>query len=237
MQIRWFRSKRFWLFLLGGILFVGLGSLLPVQNWFLAGRSWLIELGPWAIPAFILVYLVATVLGLPNVLLMLIAGTSFGLLRGVISVSIADTLGAIACFFIGRTIARKRIKRWMSKHPSFAQLDQAVSQKGWKVLLFTRLSPMVPSNILNYGFSCTKVNFWQYCFFSWLGMLPVITLYVYLGSFGSFLFAGELSAGKLGIQAVGLFISLAAAWYTTRFARQALTPKCPAEQPVDRVYR
>lgn len=181
-------------------------------------------------PAFVMIYLAATVIGLPNILLILIAGTLFGLTKGIIVVSIADTLGAIACFFIGRTIARKRIKRWMKKNPQFAQLDQAVNQKGWKILLLTRLSPLVPSNILNYGFSCTKVNFWQYCFFSWLGMLPIIGLYVYLGVFGTSLVGGELTFGKLALQGVGLGITILAALYTTRLAKKSLTLDCSTEQ-------
>lgn len=226
MNLRWLRKKRFWLFVLIAGLLALLSSVLPVQTWLEAVKDWLISLGVWAAPAFVLIYLLFTILGLPNIILILIAGTLFGLLKGVISVSIADTLGAIACFFIGRTIARKRIKRWISKHPKFANLDQAVNQKGWKILLLTRLSPLMPSSVLNYGFSCTKVNFWQYCFFSWLGMLPVIILYVYMGAFGSFLIQGELTPGKLALQSGGLIFTVATAFYTTRFTQKALTPPC-----------
>lgn len=207
-----------------------LGSQLPLSDWFTRLKGWLETLGPWAMPAFIGMYLLATILGLPNLVFMLVAGTLFGAVNGVISVSIADTLGAIACFLVGRTIARKRIKRWISKHPTFAQLDHAVGKKGWKILLLTRLSPLVPSNVLNYGFSCTKVNFWQYCFFSWLGMLPVILLYVYLGSFGLSLFTGNLTPQKLALQAVGLAVTIVMAIYTTRFAKKALTPTCSASE-------
>lgn len=162
---------------------------------------------------------------------MLLAGALFGLLKGAVTVSIADTFGAIVCFGIGRTIARQRIKRWIEKNPTFAQLDQAVSQKGWKVLLLTRLSPLVPSNVLNYGFSCTRVNFWQYVFFSWLGMLPIIILYVYLGSFGTFLLTGGLTPQKVAIQGIGLLVTIVAAVYTTRFARKSLQPSCPDSEP------
>ncbi len=174
-------------------------------------------------PAFVLIYLLATILGLPNIVLILIAGTLFDLVRGVILVSIADTLGAITCFLIGRTLARQPLKRWMRKHQNLAQLDHAIGHKGWKILLLTRLSPLVPSNVLNYGFSCTKVNFWQYCFFSWLGMLPVIILYVYLAQFGTFVFSDKLTLSKLAIQTVGLLITIGTALYTTRWARKALT--------------
>lgn len=228
--MHWFRHKRFWLLVLVGIVLVGASSTVPLEQWVIAVKNWLTPLGPLAIPVFILLYLVATVLGLPNILLILVAGTLFGLVNGIIAVSIGDTLGAIACFWVGRTIARQRIKKWLSKHPTLAQLDCAVGKKGWKILLLTRLSPLVPSNVLNYGFSCTKVNFWQYCFFSWLGMLPVITLYVYLGSFGVSLLRNGMTPEKIALQLGGLVLAIAAALYTTRLTRQALKPECPVEE-------
>lgn len=229
MNATWFRSRKFWLIVGCGVLITLLASKLPLKDWFTTVSDWLKALGPGATPAFVVMYLFATVLGFPNILLILVAGTLFGLGKGTITVSIADTLGAIACFLLGRTIARKRIKKWLSKHPSFAQLDQAVGQKGWKVLLLTRLSPLIPSNILNYGFSCTKVNFWQYCFFSWLGMLPVIGIYVYLGSFGVSLLQEGLTPRKVALQAAGVVLAIGAVFYTTRLARKALTPAHAAE--------
>lgn len=232
MKLNWLRSRKFWGFLLAGILIALIGSQLPVNEWLGAIKNWLYSLGSYAMPAFIVLYLVATILGLPNILLILLAGTIFGFVKGIISASIADTLGALACFLIGRTIARQRIKRWMSHHPSFAQLDSAVGKKGWKILLLTRLSPLVPSNILNYGFSCTRVNFWQYGFFSWLGMLPVITLYVYLGTFGVSLLQEGLTPRTLALQAGGAMLAIAAALYTTRLVRKSLTPDCESESSV-----
>lgn len=222
MKTNWLRSKKFWLFVLSGIAIALIGSKLPLLQWFNWLKDELAMLGSWAMPAYMLIYLLATILGLPNILLILVAGSLFGLVKGIISVSIADTLGAVACFIVGRTIARQRIKKWLAKHPSFAQLDRAVGKKGWKILLLTRLSPLVPSNVLNYGFSCTKVNFSQYCFFSWLGMLPVIALYVYLGSFGVRIIQDGLTPGKLAIQSLGLLLALGAAIYTSRLAQKTL---------------
>ena len=233
MSNNWWRKREFWLLLAGGIAIAVAGSNLPLADWFTSLQDWLATLGMWAMPAFIALYLLATILGLPNVLLMLVSGSLFGLVQGILLVSLADTLGAIACFLIGRTIARKPIKRWINRHPNFAQLDQAVGQKGWKILLLTRLSPLMPSNLLNYGFSCTRVNFWQYCLFSWIGMLPIIALYVYLGSFGVRLLQEGLTPGKIALQSFGAVLAIGAALYTTRLARKALTPVCdtPIPQP------
>jgi uncharacterized membrane protein YdjX (TVP38/TMEM64 family) len=183
-------------------------------------------------PGFIAVYVLATVVGLPNIILILVAGAVFGLFGGIAVASVADTLGAIACFWVGRTLARDRIQRWMDKNPHFAQLDRAVGEKGWKILLLTRLSPLVPSNLLNYGFSCTQVDFGQYFLFTWVGMLPVITLYVYLGSFGlSLVLDDELTPEKVALQGVGAVLAMIAAWYTTRVTRQALNPAGPTPEP------
>lgn len=229
MNVNFLRSKRFWLLVVFGALLAILGSQLPLADWFFAFKKWFFPLGPVAVPVFVFIYLVATVVGLPNILLILVAGALFGFVKGLIAASIADTLGAIACFLIGRTFARQRIKRWISKNPRFSQLDVALGQKGWKILLLTRLSPMVPSNVLNYGFSCTKVNFWQYVFFSWLGMLPVIALYVYIGSLGINFFTSEFSPGKIALQLLGLVLAISAAFYTTKTVQKALTPSCSAE--------
>ncbi|MGG6293980.1 TVP38/TMEM64 family protein [Leptolyngbya sp. AN02str] len=235
MNLTFWRSRKFWLLVLGGVILALVGSQLPLQDWFTGTRNWLIALGPGAVPAFVVMYLLATVFGLPNVLLIFVAGAVFGLWIGIAAVSLADTLGAMACFGVGRTLARDRIKRWLRKHPSFAQLDRAVGEKGWKILLLSRLSPLVPSNVLNYGFSCTKVNFWQYCFCSWLGMLPVITLYVYLGSFGSAMFQEGLTPEKIMLQGGGAVLAIAAAWYTANLTRRYLRPECPDEPPTQKM--
>ncbi|WOD41021.1 TVP38/TMEM64 family protein [Nodosilinea sp. E11] len=230
MKFRWLRSRRFWLLVVTGVVVALIGSRLPLADWFVIVNRELESLGVWAIPAFILAYFIATVLGLPNILLILVAGSLFGILKGTAVASVADILGAIGCFFLGRTFARDRISRWMKKHPKFARIDQAVEQKGWKVLVLTRLSPLVPSSVLNYGFSCTKVGFWQYAFFSWIGMIPVILLYTYLGSFGTYLLGSEITLEKVAIQGVGLVLALGAALYITRLVRKAMIPQCPVEE-------
>ena len=105
--------------------------------------------------------------------------------------SFADTLSVATCYLLGRTVARKKVSKWLNKRPHWGKFDRAVAEKGWKIVFLTRLSPIVPSNVLNYGFSLTKINFWLYLFVSWLAMLPVIALYVYLASVGINLLSGN----------------------------------------------
>jgi uncharacterized membrane protein YdjX (TVP38/TMEM64 family) len=232
MNHKFLANKKVWLLIgAAGVAIVLAGvSLLPLQDWLTHVRDWLKMLGFWAMPAFGAIYIVATVVGLPAAILFLVAGTLFGFLKGVILVSIADTLGASACFLIGRTVARKQIKKWIAKRPQFAELDKAVAKKGWKIVFLTRLSPIVPSNILNYGFSLTKVRFWHYIFFSWLGMLPIIGLYVYLGSAGANFASGGNSPGKIALQVLGLCATAGAVVYTTKLAKKTLSAEPASSQ-------
>jgi len=227
--MRWLRRKRFWLFV-AVVVGIALITVFFPKGWFVIFRNWVRTLGVWAIPMYIGVYVGVTLFALPNALLMLGAGTLFGFTKGLLYVSIADTLGALACFVVGKTIARERIKRWISRRPNWQDFDQAIARKGWKIVLLTRLSPILPSSVLNYGFSCTKVKFTDYLLFSWLGMLPVIAFYVYLGAFGSALFRQHQGPQWMILQGLGLAATIATAFYTTRLAKRALTQTEGAEK-------
>lgn len=199
------------------------GILLPTQEWAGVVGQWLISLGPWRLPTFVAVYVVASVLGLPNVVFLLAAGSVFGFLYGWLSASVADTAAAIACFLLGRFLIREQIKLRVERNSQFDQLAQAVTQKGWKIVLLSRLAPMIPSNVLNYGFSLTEVAFWPYLLCTWLGMLPVVGFYVYVGDMGSRWVGGNQDLRLLALQGAGLVIGLVVAVYLTRWAKHFLS--------------
>ncbi|MEM8780489.1 MAG: TVP38/TMEM64 family protein [Cyanobacteria bacterium P01_G01_bin.49] len=201
-----------------------LSFLLPTEELANVINQWLKSLGPWGLPAFVLIYVTASVFALPNVVFLLVAGTVFGLLKGVLSASIADTVAAIACFWLGRTLIRDRVKSWLEENSQFVQLDRAVTEKGWKILLLSRLAPIIPSNILNYGFSLTEVKFWEYLLCTWVGMLPIVSFYVYMGYFGMNLLGNNTKPSVLALQSVGLVIAIGVAIYTTHLAQKALSP-------------
>lgn len=199
------------------------------QEWLFQIYNWLISLGYLAYPAFIGIYLVATLIGLPAIFLFLAAGSLFGFAPGLILVSFADTLSVAICYILGRTVARKMVSQWIAQRPHWGRFDRAVAKQGWKIVFLTRLSPIVPSNVLNYGFSLTKINFWQYLFVSWLGMLPVISLYVYLASVGTNLLSGINDPKQIVASVIGLITSLMAIGYTTKLMHSTVFQK-PTKQ-------
>ena len=202
------------------------------QEWLFQTNNWLGSLGSLSYPAFIGIYVLATLVGLPAIFLFLAAGSLFGFVPGVILVSLADTLSVATCYGLGRTVARKTVSKWMDERPQWGRFDQAVAEKGWKIVFLTRLSPIVPSNVLNYGFSLTRINFWQYLFVSWLGMLPVISLYVYLASVGTDLLSGNNDPKQIVASVIGFVTALMAIAYTTKLMHSTMSDSSDSDNRV-----
>jgi len=140
--------------------------------------EWIDGLGFWGPGAYILIYVVAVVLAIPGSAVTLLAGALFGALWGTIYVSVASTLGASLAFLIARYFARDMAQQWLSQKESFAKLDIMTEEKGPFIVAITRLVPIFPFNLLNYGFGLTRVSFFHYVIFSWLFMLPGTLVYV-----------------------------------------------------------
>lgn len=216
------------------LVLLGLVLLFPVGDWLVTFLAW-IQANPgisWL--AFIVAYVAACVLLVPGSLLTLGAGFVFGLPVGVAIVSLASTLGASAAFLIGRYFVRAWVESRLVSMPRFAALDRAIGDRGALIVLLTRLSPVFPFNLLNYGLGVTRVKFLHYVGASWLGMLPATALYVYLGSVGqslAALFAGELETSPLTqvMFFAGLVATLLLTILITRFANRALNEELGAQ--------
>ena len=141
-------------------------------------RDWIDGLDPWGPIVFVFLYALATMAAIPGSALTVVAGALFGSVLGVLSVSMASTLGAALCFLISRYVARDAVAQWLAKSEKFARLDKMTEDHGAIVVALTRLVPIFPYNLLNYGFGLTRVRFWTYVFWSWLCMLPGTVLYV-----------------------------------------------------------
>jgi len=141
-------------------------------------QDWIKSLGFLGYLVFAAIYIVAVVTGIPGSAITIAAGVLFGSVVGVILVSIASTVGASLAFLIARYFARDAIARWLSKKEKFNRLDELTEKHGAIIVAITRLIPVFPFNILNYGFGLTRVRFFTYVFWSWLCMLPGTVLYV-----------------------------------------------------------
>lgn len=199
-----------------------------MREFLASALAWTTAAGPLGQAAFVGLYVLATVAFLPGSVLTLGAGAAFGLWKGFVLVSIGSTAGACAAFLVGRYLLRDWVARKLEKVPVFAAVAGAVGAEGWKVVLLTRLSPVLPFNLLNYAYGLTTVSFGEYALSSWIGMIPGTFLYVYLGAA-----AGEAARGgsrartpaEWALYAGGLAATAAAAWLVGRTAKRALAAK------------
>jgi uncharacterized membrane protein YdjX (TVP38/TMEM64 family) len=223
------------IFLIAIAVLIIAAKMFHLQQIFRDALAWISDLGPLAPVIFIILYVAACVLLLPGFILTLGAGVVFGLVKGSIAVSIGSTLGATAAFLTGRYLARNWVAGKIAGNEKFKAIDEAIAREGWKIVLLTRLSPVFPFNLLNYGFGLTKVGLTHYVLASWIGMIPGTLMYVYIGSL-----AGDLATlgtgertrttGEWVLYGIGLLATLAVTIFVTRLAKKSLAARIPLEQ-------
>lgn len=141
-------------------------------------KGWIAEQGVWGPFIFAGVYAIATVLAIPGSALTIASGALFGSVIGTITVIFGATTGAALCFLIARYFARDAVAASLTKNEKFLKLDKLTEKNGAIIVAITRLVPIFPFNLLNYGFGLTGVPFRTYVLWSFLCMLPGTILYV-----------------------------------------------------------
>jgi len=182
-------------------------------------RNWIETLGILGPVVFVFIYVGAVIAGIPGSAITIAAGALFGSVVGVILVSIAATVGASLAFLIARYFARDSIARWLSTKEKFSKLDRLTERHGAMIVAITRLIPIFPFNLLNYGFGLTRVRFWTFVFWSWLCMLPGTALYVV----GTDAITSGISQGQVPWALIGVVLGILILLVVlTRFARRKL---------------
>ncbi|MEJ2671622.1 MAG: TVP38/TMEM64 family protein [Deltaproteobacteria bacterium] len=182
-------------------------------------RDWIKELGNLAPLVFILIYVAAALAALPASPFSVAAAALFGSVWGVIVVNIGSTLGAALAFLVGRYFARDAVVNWLGRKENFRRVDRLTEKHGAIIVALTRLVPIFPFNLLNYGFGLTRVPFWTYVFWTWLCIIPGTILYVV----GADALLQGAAQGKIPWTLVGVFAAaLILVAFLVHFARRRL---------------
>lgn len=206
-----------------------LSRFFDIQGAIRSSLDWIENQGVVGVLAFVLLYVVACVLLLPGSLLTLGAGAIYGLFRGFLLVSFSSTLGASAAFLVGRYLARGWVASKTAGNPKFKAIDDAVAHEGWKIVFLTRLTPVFPFNLQNYGYGLTKVSFFHYLLASWIGMMPGTLLFTYVGYIGGSAADSGTSPAQWAMRVVGLLATVLVTVLITRIARNALDKAVEAD--------
>lgn len=210
------------------LLAVGIGlSVFPVESWLAAARVW-IHLRPVAGGLmFLAAFVIGTVMLVPGSVLFLTGGFLFGWLGGALWVSLGTLLGPALAAGVSRTLFRSSLEKRFADNKTFAALDRALADRDILIVILTRLSLLIPYNVLNIMYGLTGIALPRLAVATWIGMVPAVALYTYLGSLvqgAGGLLTEQPDGGAAGnlLLIAGLVSLIAATWIIHRTATRAL---------------
>lgn len=131
---------------------------------------------------FVLAYVLGIVFALPGLIFMILAGSIFGFWQGIALVIIASNLGCQITFFISRALGRDFVSRFFSLNGFYNKISKKMDSDGFTIMVYLRLVPIFPFNVVNYVSGLTGVSYRDYTLGTLLGKLPAIIIYVFLSS-------------------------------------------------------
>jgi len=169
--------------------------------------AWLSGLDFWAPLAYLGLYAVGTIAFLPGALFALAGGALFGPVWGALLNLVGATIGASLAFLIARYLAGE----WVATRTGgrLKRLIDGVEAEGWRFVAFVRLVPLFPFNLTNYALGLTRISFQSYVATSFICMAPGAIAYTWLGHAGREALAGDASAIRYGLLALGLLAAIA----------------------------
>ena len=183
--------------------------------------------------AYIGCVIAATVLFVPGSGSMMIAGYLFGLGTGTLVSAVAISLGAQCAFLMGRLVARDWVAAKVSSNPRHKAIEAGLREEAFLIVVLTRLSLVIPFNILNYAYGITSVRAGVHLLATAVGMLLPVAMYVYLGTLArdiGQILAGTVTPTTFGywIAGAGVIVIATLTWVMHRAASRALDRHLPS---------
>lgn len=141
------------------------------------------QAGVLGVLAFIGLYALLSLTPIPASALTIAAGISFGLVRGILVVDVAATIGAIAALYLGRLLGRDAVRGMAGAR--LDSLDDLLSRRGLLSVILVRMVPIFPFAAVNYASGLTAVKVRDYVIGTAIGILPASVAYVAVGAYGS----------------------------------------------------
>ncbi len=109
------------------------------------------------------------------------AGLAYGFLPALLLVMTGWILSGLACFFVGRSVARPLLDRWFGSE-RFERIEARIERGGAKALIAARLIPIFPFSIVCYAAGAARVPVWRFTWTTAVGYLPITVIAVYFGT-------------------------------------------------------
>ncbi len=147
-------------------------------------RNLVQKAGVWSALVYILLFAILPIGFFPVPALALIGGVSFGLVNGSIYTIIGASMNCLLMFVLSRYIGHDYVVNLINEKFSKKNRDRilnAPDSKLFTLLFVCRLIPLIPYNLINYGFGLTNISLSKYMIASVLGIIPGTLVYLNLG--------------------------------------------------------
>ena len=177
---------------IAGISLILLGIYTPLKTVFnpLLFKSFIQQYEGYVSILFIAIYTLLTVIGIPGTVLTIVGGCLFGIWYGTIISIISATLGALCAFWAARYLFRNSAQRRFSNSVRLSKFQTAVREQPFGFVLTTRLIPISPFNLVNYLFGLTTIDWLNYTWATFIGVIPGCFVYTWIGKSGEIAMAG-----------------------------------------------
>ena len=191
------RSRTVLVYIIGGVFLVAaVIASVDLVHHVAAIEAWIAHLGVWGITAFIVLFVIATSLLVPESVLAMTAGVLFGFAWGLGAVMVGTFIAASFQYALSRWFLRNRIATVLESRPSLRAIQQAVLTNEFKLQVLLRLTPLNPATI-SYMLGATGVRFSTFLL-SCFALVPHAVIEVYFG------YAGQHAAQMVGRDKGGL---------------------------------
>jgi uncharacterized membrane protein YdjX (TVP38/TMEM64 family) len=109
------------------------------------------------------------------------AGLVYGFFPALVLMLAGWLLSGLACFAIGRSVARPLLDRWLGAE-RFERTEARIERGGAKVLIAARLIPIFPFSLVSYAAGAARVPTWRFVWTTAVGYLPITAISVYFGT-------------------------------------------------------
>lgn len=150
---------------------------------------------------YVALYAGLVVLLVPGSIITIVGGVVFGTWSGTALAVVGASLGATAAFLIARRLGRDQVEAIAGER--LDRLDGWLERRGLLAVLYLRLIPVVPFNVLNYVAGVTRCGSRDYVVGTVVGIIPGTFAYAALG--GNF----DDPTHPAFLAAVGLLVVLA----------------------------
>ena len=149
---------------------------------------------------YVLMFMFLPVFFFPVPILAVAGGVAFGFVEGSILTFVGASLNCYIMFVISRRFGREWVKNYLKKKMTPKQHDRIFNVSDERLmmsLVILRLIPLVPYNMINYGYGLTNISLSKYMIASVLGIIPGTVVFLNFGATSTNIFSKEFLIASL----------------------------------------